>query len=40
MKKLDLIELILSYYKDYLSVLTIKELKRVLAQAENNQISI
>jgi len=40
MKKQDLIELILSYYGDYLSALTLKELYRVLAQAENNQISI
>jgi hypothetical protein len=40
MKKQDLIELILTYYKDYLSVLTKEELTRVLAQAENNQISI
>lgn len=40
MKKQDLIDLILTYYKDYLSVLTIEELKRILAQAENNRISI
>ena len=40
MKKEELIDLILTYYKDYLSVLAKEELNRVLAQAENNRISI
>jgi len=40
MKKEELIDLILTYYKDYLSVLTYDELERILTQAENNRISI
>ena len=40
MSKKEIIESVLSYYEDYLSALTKEELKRVLAQAENNQVSI
>ena len=40
MKKQDLIETLLTYYEDYLSVLTCEELERLIYEAENNLISI